>query len=300
MDLRTFNLNLLVIFDAIWIHRSLTRAALALHITQPAVSTALGRLRGSFDDLLFNWNGTNMAPTPRAEQLAPQIHALLVSLGRVISSQNRDIAGVDREFMLASADYVFADLGNRLLIRVRQQAPRARLRMVNLDISMFEHAERSGLDLIIAPDLGFNRRGMEHVELFQDTYVGITASDNSAVGDTVTRETFRRLPKIYFNSSLVGIANHEILALNEGDITQCCTLFTYSYLTIPFLLQQSDCIAMVPGRLARLLSGLAGIRTFALLQRIPPLSIYMYWPPRLTIDAHHAWLRQQVIEAARG
>ncbi|RLA11363.1 MAG: hypothetical protein DRQ52_09755 [Gammaproteobacteria bacterium] len=298
MNFKNFNLHQLVIFEAIWVARNLTRAAETLHMTQPGVSAALTRLRSSLNDPLFIWDGTNMNPTPRAHQLAPKIHALLADFDDVIQNTPPDIADTDREFMLVSVDYVFAGLGSRLLRRFRDQAPGARLRMTNVDLAMFEHSERFGVDLMIAPDMGFSNQNMEMERLYEDAYVGIAAVDNPLVRTQPGIDEFALMPKIYFNSSAVGIANHENMALEHGISDHSYTLLTYSYLTIPFLLQHSDCVAMVPLRVANLLLKGTDIKVFELPQAVPPLTVNLYWPSRLTGDREHQWLRDQVRAAA--
>jgi len=65
-DLRNVDLNLLRVFDVLYRTRSTTRAADALHLTQPSVSNALKRLRALFDDVLFVKTADGMQPTPRA------------------------------------------------------------------------------------------------------------------------------------------------------------------------------------------------------------------------------------------
>ena len=66
MDLRSLDLNLLVVFDAMLKHRSVTRASEAVGLSQPATSAAVARLRALFDDQLFVKIGAEMKPTPRA------------------------------------------------------------------------------------------------------------------------------------------------------------------------------------------------------------------------------------------
>ena len=144
MNLRKLNLNLLLVFDHIWSTRNLTQVASQLNMTQPGVSTSLNRLRELFNDPLFKWNGNTMTPTPRARQLAPRIHALLVEMDQLIGGSSNDIAETKREFVLASVDWVFADSGNGLLLRVRNQAPGIKLRFEHLSLAMFEQQERYG------------------------------------------------------------------------------------------------------------------------------------------------------------
>ncbi len=77
MDIRSVDLNLLVVFDAMVEHRSVTRAGEALKLSQPAMSAAVARLRALFDDPLFVRAGAEMRPTPRATELSTPIRQVV-------------------------------------------------------------------------------------------------------------------------------------------------------------------------------------------------------------------------------
>src|SRR4051812_26216379 len=77
MDIRSVDLNLLVIFDAMARLRSVNRTAEAVGLSQPATSGALARLRTVFEDPLFVRTGAQMEPTPRALELAPAVHRVV-------------------------------------------------------------------------------------------------------------------------------------------------------------------------------------------------------------------------------
>src|ERR1700761_5563181 len=79
-DLRSIDLNLLLVFDVIYRTRNTTRAAEELNLTQPAVSNALKRLRDQFDDVLFVKTSTGMQPTPRADGIAKLLDEGLSSI----------------------------------------------------------------------------------------------------------------------------------------------------------------------------------------------------------------------------
>ena len=92
-DLKKFDLNLLVIFEALMFERNLTRVAEKLFIGQPAVSAALGRLRDLFDDQLLLRNGRVMEPTARALDIPKEIRSALDTIsGAVSRAQNFDPA----------------------------------------------------------------------------------------------------------------------------------------------------------------------------------------------------------------
>src|SRR3954449_7864117 len=84
MDIRSVDLNLLVIFDAMARFRSVNRTAEFVGLSQPATSAALARLRTLFDDALFVRSGSRMEPTPRALELAPAVHRVVETIGTEI------------------------------------------------------------------------------------------------------------------------------------------------------------------------------------------------------------------------
>jgi DNA-binding transcriptional LysR family regulator len=123
IDLRRFDLNLLVVFDVLMTERSVTRAAERLGRTQSAVSHSLSRLREQFGDPLLLRSGVRMQPTPLALELIEQARPMLGGLQRVLSPQHVfDPGKSNRVFRLAVPDFaltLFADL----LTRLRTEAP---------------------------------------------------------------------------------------------------------------------------------------------------------------------------------
>src|SRR6516164_353849 len=123
IDLRRFDLNLLVVFDVLMTERSVTRAAERLGRTQSAISHSLSRLRDQFGDPLLLKSGVRMQPTPLALELIEQARPMLGGLQRVLSPQHVfDAATSSRVFRLAAPDFLltlFADL----MTRLRSEAP---------------------------------------------------------------------------------------------------------------------------------------------------------------------------------
>ena len=97
MDIRSIDMNLLVVFDAMLEHRSVTRAGEAIGLSQPAMSAAVARLRGWFDDPLFVKTGLEMKPTPRAEELAVPVRRVIETVkGEILQRAGFDPAKTER------------------------------------------------------------------------------------------------------------------------------------------------------------------------------------------------------------
>src|SRR5438552_786253 len=123
IDLRRFDLNLLVVFDILMFERSVTRAAERLGRTQSAVSHSLSRLRDQFGDPLLVKAGVRMQPTAFALELIEQARPMLSGIQRVLSPQHVfDRATSRRIFRLAAPDFMLTLFGD-LLYKLRPDAP---------------------------------------------------------------------------------------------------------------------------------------------------------------------------------
>ena len=131
MRLDRFDLNLLVVFEAVYAEGNLTRAAEQLNMAQPSVSNALARLRAAYDDPLFVRAGRGMAPTPLARQLISPIRLALRQVrGTLTGSVGFEPAETDRTFRVRFVRVV--DMGGThpglvLLERTSVAAPPARV-----------------------------------------------------------------------------------------------------------------------------------------------------------------------------
>ena len=151
MHISRLDLNLFVVLDAIYTEGSITRAAAALNLTQPAISHALGRLRQMFDDPLFVRQGGAMVPTPLARSLiAPVRQALQTLLTSVQEAHVFDPAQARRSFTIGCRDVMEAHLLQPLMTRLAREAPGIEIAFVRLDRAQLEADLASGaLDLAV-------------------------------------------------------------------------------------------------------------------------------------------------------
>src|ERR1700761_5233265 len=127
-DLRSIDLNLLLVFDVLYRTRNTTRAAEQLHLTQPAVSNALKRLRDRFDDVLFIKSAAGMEPTPRADAIAQYVDEALASIRLAVQAgQAFDPAVTARTFRLYLSDIGQSVFIPPLAARLRDAAPNVRV-----------------------------------------------------------------------------------------------------------------------------------------------------------------------------
>ena len=132
LNIRTFDLNLLKVFDVVMAEGSLTKAANVLALTQPAVSNALRRLRVALDDELLVRQGRGLQPTARALALWPKVRETLQHLELTLAPQKFSPATTTHTFVLTLADATAAELMVGLINTVTSQAPGVSLHVVPL------------------------------------------------------------------------------------------------------------------------------------------------------------------------
>lgn len=180
--LRRLDLNLLLVFDALYRHRNVGTAASELAISASAFSHALGRLRQGLDDELFLRQGNRMQPTQRAEHLAAAVAAALRALGEGLEEWRPFVPGQSqRTFVFAATDYTAFALLPPLMNRLQHSAPGVRLRLVNAERKLSVEALASGrIDFALGYDEEHERlpEGIQAHDWFADRYVVVARRDH--------------------------------------------------------------------------------------------------------------------------
>jgi len=134
MDIRQSDLGLLVGLDALLETQSVTGAAKALNLSQPAMSAQLARLRALFEDPLLVASGRRLVPTSRAEALKEPLRQLLGDLDALIKEGRAfDAATTTTTFRLIGTDYVHGVVAPTLAITMAEAAPTSRLALLPFD-----------------------------------------------------------------------------------------------------------------------------------------------------------------------
>ncbi|BEO66748.1 LysR family transcriptional regulator [Serratia marcescens] len=156
MNLSSVDLNLLVVFEALYQTRNVTAAGRRLNRAQPSVSNALARLRILLNDPLFIRSGGAMAPTPRAHHLMPQIQRVLEQIHLALAPPARfdPATAGQRRFTLAAGDYADILLLPAIISRLRQTAPGIDIRVSRLDRhNIYRQLDRGEVDIALGGHL---------------------------------------------------------------------------------------------------------------------------------------------------
>jgi LysR family nod box-dependent transcriptional activator len=168
------DLKLIIALDALVEDRSVSGAARCLHLSQPAVTGALKRLREFFDDELLVQSGRRMLLTPTAEELiAPVRRALLQIRSEIAHPMDFDALTVRRHFVIVASDYAFSILVARVVAMAAELAPGVTFEILRPDRHATDRLERAEVDVLITVP-PFVVSGHPHLQLFEDEEVVIS------------------------------------------------------------------------------------------------------------------------------
>lgn len=299
MQLRDFDVNLLVTMEAIWTTRNVSNAAKTLNLAQSTVSAALNRLRTALGDELFNWSGSEMVPTPLTEQIMPDVSLLLNGVRNVLTKSLSQIDTVERRLVIATADYVVALFGGELMNRAAAEAPQLSFDFVHITPQFINRASRPDVDMFIFPANALRTTGMDCVSLYDDSYVCIGAEDNEALYPGMPADDFLALRHVGY-SALPRVAfNHEMMMWDDLGKSTNLRLTMSNYLIFARIVASSNAVAILPRRLATTLTGEWKLKWIEPPLPTPQIAINAMWRPDQAKDIALAWLRDTLIDIAR-
>jgi DNA-binding transcriptional LysR family regulator len=296
MNLRTFDLNLLLVFDAILRERSVMRAARALGLSQPALSHALNRLRYLVKDQLFVRTPAGMIPTPRAEQLALPVRKALNDLQIALETETFSPSTADRQFVIAVNNYAAVVLAAPIVAACRALAPHIRLSLrPSGTLDLLELLERGELDLVISTRESSAERFVSQ-PLIEDRYVAVLRRGHPALRRKMTLSAFANLPHLVISSSGDDISFVNTALIARG-LSRSIALET-PYLSAGAVLVQSNLVAVLGRQIAQEFRRAYPIEIRELPFDAPKLRSMMLWHRRFDDQPAHRWLRETLIATA--
>lgn len=298
MDIRNIDLNLLVALDALLAERSVSRAAVRLHLSQPAASALLARLRELFDDPLLLRSARGMLPTPRALELLGPVRQVLDQIDAIVQPRAAfDAATAAHTFTLSASDYVEYTLLPNLVDYLERKAPGVRLEVRPLDLqSVAKQMETGEVDLCIT-GLQHAMPGLHVRPLYAERIVSVVRRNHPGVGERLTLDRFCSLEHIQVSVRGSGFSARIDGALAAIGRKRRARLAVPHFLLIPEIVARSDMISALPERLAR---GYA--KKLRILE--PPLDLGGFtvgemWHERNQHAPAQQWLRDLLLELAQ-
>ncbi|MGY4477351.1 DNA-binding transcriptional LysR family regulator [Bradyrhizobium sp. USDA 3364] len=297
MNLNSLDLNLLVALDALLRDASVSRAAMRLHLSQPATSHALQRLRDLIGDPLLVRNGARMELTPRAQALRLPLAQALDQVRTLFISDAFDPARSERHFRLMMPDLAVELLMPPLMEKVTRLAPNVTIDVVPWRSSpIFTPDFARTIDLVIS--IGDSFKGFHRQRLYTDIDALAVRRGHPVGAKLKKREAFLAARHV---GVIIRGHNEDLIDtwLRTKGIERRIALVVPGYIEALHVTARTDLVAFVPRRLIAALS-----KQLSLVTVTPPLDPgideqHMFYPTRAQMDPGSIWLRKLMLETGR-
>jgi DNA-binding transcriptional LysR family regulator len=300
LDIRDLDLNLLLVFDALFEEGTLTRSAHRLKLSQPTVSTSLAKLRVALGDELFVRSNGVMQPTARAISLRPAVTSVLKTIRLDILAQAAfDPASESGAFTLSLSDIGELEFLPKLIERLGREAPDAMLRAVVERPHELAHAMDLGeIDLAVGyfPDLVSS--SFKQQSLFRHRSACLVRRNHPTVGPAMPLDDY--LAARHVAVAQEGRRQDVVEAgLAAQGLKRRIGLQVSHFVSVPFLVAQSDLVATIPRPLAVHFAQICDLLVLEPPITIPPIEVKQLWHKRFDGHPRLRWLRNVVAETSQ-
>jgi DNA-binding transcriptional LysR family regulator len=296
MNSADIDLNLLRVLDALLDTGSVVGAAAQLHLSPPAVSRSLGRLRKVLDDPLFVRAGRELVPTELAKSLrVPTQVALGEALKVLRPSMSSDPINLKRRFSIRADDSIIAVLAIPLIERVQMTAPGVDVDFLRDDPNYVAQFRNGEIDFRIGVHVEEHRDTRSEV-LLTDRFVAIVHKDHSLAGRRLTTRRFAEAHHV--TVSPVGKRTGPIdVALAEIGMERKHITTVTSFMVAAHLVATTDQVGSVPRTIAKTMARSLPIVSLDIPLSLPTFDVFLTWHDRHNDDPAHQWLRTQIVDA---
>lgn len=298
-NLKTVDLNLLVIFEAIFATKNISRAADRLGMSQPAVSNALARLRELIDDPLFVRAQGGVEPTVKARELIQPVREALGLIGRHLGTGTEiDWTTYKRVFRIVVVDAMEPIIMPPVVRAILSQAPGVNIECIQAHSKVYEEIRAGTIDLACFPFPLDNIFEITVKPLCPADMVVVARRNHPGIVRPLDLETFQRLPFIGLNYDLRGLTGMDKSLASVLQSRRLAYMASKIW-SIPPMIERSDLVGMLPRAFVNEIAGNFELEVHELPFDIPEQYIYVMWHSNNDLDPGHIWLRQIMMQAAQ-
>jgi DNA-binding transcriptional LysR family regulator len=297
MHISKIDLNLFTVFETIYSEGSVTRASQKLHLTQPAISHALARLRLIFDDPLFVRQGHAMVSTPLARNIIEPVRLALRGLEVTLTDAGKfDASSASNQFNLALRDVLESTVLPPLMQNICSQAPLVNLAAIQVERrELLSELAAGTLDLAIDMLLPLPNE-IRRQKIVQDDTVVLARQGHPIIKSKLDLESYLNAEHVLASSRRKGMGLEDF-ELSRLGLQRRIRLRCQHYFAACRVVSQTDMLLTMPEGYARIANEQFGNQILPLPLPMPSWDVYLYWHQNVENDPANRWLRQQVIQA---
>jgi DNA-binding transcriptional LysR family regulator len=299
MHVRDIDLNLFVVFDAIYSEGGVSRACFRLNLTQPAVSHALGRLRAMFNDPLFVRRHHVMTPTPLARQIITTVRQALNGLETTLTHTNRfDPARTPKRFVIGLHNNLEAPVLGALVDRIGAVAPLVEIQTVRCERNNLERELAAGtLDVAIDTLLPLSAE-VRREQILTEHIAVFARRGHPDLRTRLDKKTYMRLEHVCVTSRRNGLS-FEDFQLQRLGIKRKIRVQCHNFATASLVVSRNDMLLTASQNAALVLEQPGLLQCLPCPFPLSPHVNYLYWHATAEGDTPNQWLREQLRAAAK-
>jgi DNA-binding transcriptional LysR family regulator len=289
------DLNLFRVFEAIYREGSVSAAARSLHLSQPAVSHSLAKLRTHFDDPLFERDGSHMRPTAVAQRAINDVQSALRQLQlSVLTSKQFSPSESNQHFRLSLHPSIETFYLSSLQKRLSAEAPHIRLSNSSINRKQLHQNLSAGFIDVAVDVMQSVPTQIKHRPLTKGTMAVVVSRTHPTIKDSLSQSQYLESQHIVVSSRGSG-TSFEDFELGKLGLERSVKLRCQQHATACAIVAQSDLIATLPAIVARRYESLLDVKVFETPYPTPVSDIHMYWHERLDNDPATRWLRNTLV-----
>lgn len=297
----TLNFYLLKCLVALVDQSHVTRAADSLSISQPAMSRAMQQLRTLTGDPILVRGEGGLVATAKAIKLRDFALRILKEMDELLGHAVAFVPQTTRRtFTIVATDYLECVYLDAVASRLTREYPA-------ISISVRHPAHPRDLNKLLESGeadfcvgmLPATLEDLRHRPLFQDQVACIAGTRHPAVGQELTPAQFAALDHVVIRPTVHTFAAVLDEQLSAQQLARTQKLATPNYLSVPWLVERGDTVAVVPESLARRFCAKFEVTRIPLPLPVPGYDVYLYWHERTQHHLDHVWFRTQLMRAAQ-
>jgi len=303
INLNGVDLNLIRVLDAMLRERNTTHVGARIGLSQPAVSSALNRLRRMLGDALFVREGRRMVPTPFAQSLEEPLRQALDGIQRALSGDAFDPARSTRLFRMLGDDYLSENLLPRLVALLSTTAPGVRFQLLPVSLRpLADQFAEGSIDMAFKPADEEPPDWVEHTLALHGSPTAVASKNNKRLAlagikdrGIIPLDLFCDMPQVFFGPD-GKLAGEEDVALARIGRRRRVVFTVPDFFSVGRVSAQTELLGTLPDKFALSIANELGLRIYSLPFKMNLIPLHLYWHRRHTGDLEHRWMRERILE----